>query len=164
MQASAQENLTNWLGNSKVVDGDGIPLIVYHGSTTAGLEVINPGHREPGAWFTSSIGYANDYAKGADGEIYSVYLKIEKPMVATFNGNMEPVVDGVVILDKYDEPIDNNIDIIKHAMANRHDGVIFPDGNFSEESAAWVVFSSGQIKSATANNGEYSAETNSILK
>jgi hypothetical protein len=119
----------------------------YHGSTVSGLDTIEPGYSEPGAWFTKSLQYANDYAKSDEGEIYSVLLKPDKTMSVDFDyidGEISPLIDG--------EPldIDNNVDIIKYAERKGYDSVHFPEGNFSEESNAFVVLSSSQIRSVNA--------------
>jgi len=140
----------SWFGDSKVVDAEGNPLVMYHGSMTAGLTEITPGRDEPGAWFTRSIEYANSYAKSQDGEIYKVYLNSKNPLTVTFdyrNNKLKPFANGEAL------DFDNNIDIVKYAQKKGFDSVHFPDGNFSEESEAWVVFSSSQIKSATDNSG-----------
>src|SRR5690606_35060771 len=146
-----------WFGNSRVVDENGAPLVVYHGSVIQGLNEIKPGTREPGAWFTRSLRYANDYAKGPEGEIYEVFLSIQNPMVVRFDAEGMPIVDG--------EPLgaDNNVDIVKLAQKRGYDGVHFPDGNFSEESEAWVAFHPEQIKSATGNRGTFDPSDPNIL-
>ena len=146
-----------WFGDSKVVDENGAPLVVYHGSINQGMTEIRPGMREPGAWFTRSLRYANDYAKGPEGEIYEVFLSIERPMVVTFDADGMPVADGEAL------DFDNNVDIVRHAMRSGYDGVHFPDGNFSEESEAWVAFRPSQIKSATGNNGNFDPSDPNIL-
>lgn len=146
-----------WFGDSKVVDENGAPLVVYHGSINQGMTEIRPGMREPGAWFTRSLRYANDYAKGPEGEIYEVFLSIERPMVVTFDADGMPVADGEAL------DFDNNVDIVRHAMRSGYDGVHFPDGNFSEESEAWVAFRPNQIKSAVGNNGNFDPSDPNIL-
>lgn len=146
-----------WFGDSKVVDENGQPLVVYHGSINQGMTEIRPGMREPGAWFTRSLRYANDYAKGPEGGIYEAFLSIERPMVVTFDADGLPVVDGESL------DFDNNVDIVRHAMKGGYDGVHFPDGNFSEESEAWVAFRPEQIKSATGNNGAFDPASPSIM-
>lgn len=156
-----------WFGDSKVVDAEGKPLVVYHGSTAAGLETIEPGYREPGAWFTRNYQYANDYAKGPYGEIYEVYLNAKNPMIVRFGDGGTPTVDGNALVEENDDgdesPIDNNVDIVKYAKRKGYDSVHFPDGNFSEESEAWVVFSPTQIKSATGNRGTFDPNDPNIL-
>lgn len=161
---AATPEFKRWFGDSKAVDAEGKPLVVYHGSPVAGLDSISPGTREPGAWFTRDKKYANDYAKGPEGEIYEVYLSVKNPMVVTFDGHMRPQVDGEILLDRYEEPIDNNVDIVKYAMQQGYDGVHFPHGNFSEDSEAWVAFRSEQVKSATGNNGAFDPDDPDIRK
>lgn len=100
---------------------------------------------EPGFWFTRSMLYASQYAqsaagqRGAEPRIMEATLQLTNPLVVQFNEDMEPVVNGEV------QPWRTNLDIIRYAKDEGHDGVIFPDGNFAEESEAAVVFRSTDI-------------------
>jgi hypothetical protein len=144
------ENFKKWFGESKAVDNDGNPVIMYHGSD-AERDVIEPGYDEPGAWFTSNVNTAGNYLKGSlegNGHIESVYLSAKNPLVADSD-----IVGGEMIVDGI--PFDNNVDIVKYAQKKGYDSVHFPKGNFSEDSNTWVVFKSNQIKSASGNNGAF---------
>lgn len=138
-----------------MVDDEGKPLVVYHGSDNR-LNVITPGYSEPGAWFTSDALLASNYAHGSDGQVHSVYLRSTNPFVVRFeylDGDFAapvPVVDGVRL------DIDSNVGIVEEAISRGFDGVHFPDGNFSESSETFVVFEPTQIKSATGNSGAFS--------
>jgi site-specific DNA-adenine methylase len=78
-------NFWRWFGDSKVVDEQGRPLVVYHG-TNKSFDVfdsnkIGKSHgRSEGAgfYFTTSKETASSYADG--GEPMSVYLSIENPI------------------------------------------------------------------------------------
>ena len=63
-----------WFKGSKVVDNNGEPLLVYHG-TQAAVE----GELDSRAWFTSDYEYAKQNA-GAAGVVYSAYLSVKKPI------------------------------------------------------------------------------------
>jgi hypothetical protein len=144
-------NFWQWFGDSKVVDDEGRPLVVYHGSDTEITE-FEPGRRDPGVWFTSRLETAAGYAKGDNPEIYDVYLKAENQFVADFsswNGSSDIEFDG--------KEFDNNVGIVKHAQRLGNDSVVFPVGNFSEDDLTWVVFNPEQIKSATGNTGTFDA-------
>lgn len=80
---------------------------------------------------------------GGEGATYSVYLKIENPLIYTYGGITEP-------------------DLTLDAQSRGHDGVIIQN-----ESGYWeelIVFRPNQIKSATDNNGNFSTEDDSILR
>ena len=74
-----------WFKNSKVVDADGKPLIVYHGSPaefTVFSYLFGPrnGSAEGrGFYFTGDKAKAEGY-KGANGKLYEVYLRLRKPL------------------------------------------------------------------------------------
>jgi len=77
-----------WFGDSKVVDADGNPLVVYHG-TGARFDVfdankigaINGRSEGPGFYFTTNKTVAEMYSKRGDtGALLEVYLNITKPL------------------------------------------------------------------------------------
>jgi len=83
----------NWFGNSKVVNEDGSPLVVYHGTKNFEGNQFKPSKKTnranniDGYYFTSdpreasnySLGGANEIVEGA--EVIPVYLSIKKPFV-----------------------------------------------------------------------------------
>jgi hypothetical protein len=88
-----------WFGNSKVVDAQGQPLVVYHGSyrdfdtfnRDASLGWRQPSMDTVGSWFSTEPGPdgkngAGMYAAGEGAITYPVYLSIQKPKTfKTFN-------------------------------------------------------------------------------
>lgn len=102
-------NFYKWFGNSKVVDGQGRPLVVYHGSQTE--EIFDRFNDLKGksrsklyagsTWFTDNYEmaktYANvyqrDYVTGYESDkiekqnnIYAGYLRIVRPYVVDYEG------------------------------------------------------------------------------
>jgi len=86
-----------WFGDSKVVDSNGDPLVVYHGTPTPTFEEFeieaesNEGEgnwqQGPGFYFTDDSDNASNYAQmhqKKTGAVYPVYLKIEKPLPIDF--------------------------------------------------------------------------------
>lgn len=85
-----------WFGDSKVVDADGKPLVMYHGTARSGFDQFdtygsNYGLMGQGGYFTDNPDVASEYTeKGAikmerNGEmptkgIYPVYLSIQNPI------------------------------------------------------------------------------------
>lgn len=88
------QNFKDWFGDwendpensSKVVDENGEPMVVYHG--TAGvINKFEDQQRSPGFWFTNREDVANGYAESASAEfgeeknVIPVFLNIRKPRV-----------------------------------------------------------------------------------
>lgn len=91
--AGSEEGVRNfyaWFGESKVVDEEGRPLVVYHGSGQA-IDAFNTdGGRGKtfgtGAFFTSNSATASTYAVGASASVSPVYLAMSKPAVFDAKG------------------------------------------------------------------------------
>lgn len=82
------ENFYNWFGNSKVVDEEGRPLVVYHGTDVKNLEYFDKekGYSATdsiGSWFGKNKKIAEQRVKdrGGNGEVYSLYLSIQNPII-----------------------------------------------------------------------------------
>jgi len=86
------EAFKNWFGDSKVVDSEGKPLVMYHG-TTSEIEAFDPlkaGQSNTvagvGFWFTPQREFAERFIQGLwygdrKPNILSVYLSIKNPKV-----------------------------------------------------------------------------------
>ena len=85
----ATANFKRWFGDSKVVDEQGEPLVVYHG-TNKDIATFKPGRGGGAIWFASIPELANLFVGGGRrnmGEgtkkgsaVYPVYLSIKKPL------------------------------------------------------------------------------------
>jgi len=107
--AATEEGLRNfwaWFGDSKVVDADGKPLVVYHGTDTGGFtsfyETGGEVRGDLGIFATSNREMAKTYVKRGRAQdltaeqlgedmpqvsgLYPVYMKIENPHEAFFEG------------------------------------------------------------------------------
>ena len=88
------KNFLNWFGDwendpenaSKVVDENGEPMVVYHG--TAGvINKFEDQQRSPGFWFVDREDVANGYAESAAGEfgeeknVIPVFLNLRNPRI-----------------------------------------------------------------------------------
>lgn len=102
-----------WFGNSKIVDENGKPMIVYHGSPSKGIDTFrmdddNYKTEGTGFWFTNEV-KSGTYS-GPGGEVYPVYLKMERPIVIEWDGHWTsgPAVDYVEyrIVDQQGLPVD----------------------------------------------------------
>ncbi len=159
-----------WFGDSKVVDGDGKPLVVYHG-TKADFAEFDPGKggesstdvakemSKIGVWFTPHAGIASAFADRAPGDsgnvTMPVYLKMENPFVWDWeNQSARDISPG---------PRKGCLMRATEELKRRgHDGIIWhrihDRGENSGEGHAqtqYVVFSPHQIKSATGNRGTF---------
>lgn len=78
-----------WFGDSKVVDAEGNPLVMYHATYNGGFSLFDrlwstnarrPSMDTVGIWFSTNPGEggAGMYANGEGASVYPVYLKAEK--------------------------------------------------------------------------------------
>ena len=155
-------SLENWFGNSKVVDKNGNPLVVYHGSPEK-FEVFEPNKMNYGSisrgfcFFTNKkSAYPNcaaDYA-GKDGYIYECYLRIEKPLHIKY---------GNTPYEYYHTPVHYwdtcQSDIRRDSRKGDFDGIIIENENKDEDdSVIYLVPNANQIKSVDAK--EFSDSSN----
>lgn len=127
---------------SKVVNADGTPKVVYHG-TNANFNVFRDSKN--GYWFSEKEDYAESMAEERGGDtVMEVYLDMKKPYYASLPENQftDPVYEA---------------NILRAAKANGNDGVILVTETDSEYAADtfYVVFNREQIKSATDNIGTF---------
>lgn len=143
-----------WFGDSKVVDKDGNPLVVYHGTAsefwTFEKEKISSATNHStsplGFFFTPDRAKAEHYARNAsegvpaDERIVDVYLSIQNPYTMSAE-------EAEAIEDQ-----DEARALVKKLRAQGYDGIRMT----SRSSDSWIAFESTQAKSASQNNGEYS--------
>lgn len=95
--ASANRTVTEtpefkrWFGDSKVVDADGKPLVVYHGTGKDFGGVFNTQGGtgktfDTGAFFTASTDVADSYTNGSAPNVAPVYLNLTNPLVVEVDG------------------------------------------------------------------------------
>ena len=146
--AEALRNFYKWFGDSKVVDEQGRPLVVYHGTHAKFEEFakskLKSGTGEnvlgEGFYFTDNLDVAERYAYGItkagkglnNNNVMPVYLKIENP--AYSSKDLSEQNDGLI---------------------NKNTGKLESLGTF------YVAFEPNQIKS-TDNRGTYSSDTPNI--
>ena len=144
-----------WFGDSKVVDDQGKPLVVYHG----GFDDIT--EFRPTAYFgdkETANQFADEEYRGwerlAEGErpnVMPVYLSLQNPKILTTEEDY----------DKYVQDTDIDPDFWK---SKGFDSLIYaPDGNFADPDAYFVAFKPTQIKSAIGNTGAFD-ETNPDIR
>lgn len=172
------ENFWKWFGDSKVVDKEGKPLVVYHG-TNADFEEFKfnrsygSGDSQlyfgKGFYFTNDRESADSYSNYDSNKTMSVYLKIEEPYISKDSRHSNPWTQYSF---RQDLGLSTTREIQPYLMGKGHDGVIHESGepNYSEKNGEgdvdyneYVVFSPTQIKSATGNNGNFDPDDNSVL-
>lgn len=156
----------SWFGNSSVVNADGTPRIVFHGTAIQGTtfdarpgelpvgafvefdqtllgQVTESSDAKAGFWFSACEHRACDAAReaqtilGGSSYVYEVFLRLQRPLV------LKNVCD-------YD-PADV-LDLATEARAAGHDGLIFEEGEYGPPD--FLVFDPTSIKSVL-NSGDF---------
>lgn len=168
---------------SKVVDENGEPLVVYHGTDSNVNEFITTGvGKTSAAYFTNLPEIANTYVRHVSSTLYPVFLNIKKIVDVDANGaNWNKIDDAMIVVDDYEDSFNDYIgaeygeeistdDIVNYAK-KANDGAVIRNvvdmGSNSfrmpnKESNVYAVFNPNQIKSATGNTGAFSKESNDI--
>jgi hypothetical protein len=168
----ATANFRRWFGDSKVVDGKGEPLVVYHG-TNESFDAFDPEMSREGdgvVFVTPNKNVASDFALfrtvWAGANVMPVYVRAEK--VLTVNGRGRPIrevennaqIEGM----RYGETVRD------FARREGYDAIKFEDvvdpvgPNISPRDDVWALLPSAKIKSAIGNNGDYSLTNADIRK
>lgn len=158
-----------WFGGSKVVDENGAPLVVYHGTTAEFDAFSRTGANDGGLWgrgyyFAAAVDSANSYAlrQGDGAKIIPAYVSIKNPLVLKTGSDLiTRLPDG----RNFRELLGRNLDgskIRALAEAGGHDGVIQyrPNGLIGDI----VAYSPTQIKSAIGNNGTFGSNNPNIIE
>jgi hypothetical protein len=169
----------DWFKNSWVVNEDGSPKVVYHG-TSASFPSFGSGTN----FFTSDPEVASDYARarspnyrGEGSNLVPVYLSMQNPLILNRDGGSFsdiPLRDlpnevAAKLIYQYDVANHNHqaatataAEVAKSAYLSGYDGVVFTemrDGiwTYSEDtpSDVYVTFSPKQSKSAVGNSGAF---------
>lgn len=164
---SLDKILSSWLADvkvasesaSKVVDENGEPLVVYHG--TPGKFNVFAGRHKNMAQFPAEVGasfftpdkeMARGYA-GGETEPMAVFLNLSNPGEHNANGGWW---------------ISANFKAIRPARENGADGVIIRNvvdtsaGQSQRPIDTYITFSPNRIKSAAGNTGQFSPHTGDI--
>jgi SAM-dependent methyltransferase len=161
---SDNPNFVAWFRDSKIVDKDGNPLKVYHG-TFADIHAFKSrsvernfgnAQRLLGHFFTPDTAYASQYASTGTygkfgGNVVPVYLSIQNPKIEDIS-----MMDEIETRwsDRRLRKYKNNL------IQNGHDGIIFTNHSGIYEI---VAFSNKQIKSAVGNKGTYDINKSKLV-
>lgn len=162
----------DWFGDSKVVDADGKPLVVYHG-TAADFEAFDTKAEAkhialPGIFFTPNASNAADFASSASRKefrdahgyiagyegaaIVPVYLSIQNPATIALNDRETGIMSGHAEVRA----------ALEAAKANGHDGATITGWADGSGDVQYVAFEPTQIKSVN-NRGTFDASDPRIL-
>lgn len=191
--AKSKEALTNfwrWFSDSKVVDGQGRPLVVYHG-TNAKFNTFDPemigkwdyGFYGKGFYFTDHKYVAEDYAKsgafddGGEAVVMPVYLNLKNPFFMEYSNDngisdekharlKEQGYDGVIAVESRDlrkDGYEEELNKVK-SLSVEHWKLKDYEGNIVGRVLPYeyVAWEGTQIKSVD-NRGTYSEKTGNIL-
>ncbi|MBR1921815.1 MAG: hypothetical protein IJ829_07445, partial [Kiritimatiellae bacterium] len=145
---------------SKVVDEDGRPLVVWHGTDVA----FNVFDAEYGAWFSDSREQADFYQKGFKNEsprTMAVYLNIRNPRIIDAKGHgWDDIPVPTDIREAVGDRFATSDTLAAFAHHDKaHDGLIIKnvlEQDGSRPTTDFVVYKSEQVKSATDNTGAFS--------
>ena len=176
-----KKNGEKLLDFSKVVDENGEPKVVYHGTPnifTAFDKTKRGSSTDRGIWgsgfyFSASSEYAGTYAKrnGVEGETMSLFLDLKNPLfISLKNGGNEGAMYFNTLQQKYFNDdvyediykVEENMARAQEAMTNEiisagYDGIIIEYSHPSIADEEYMVFEPNQIKSATDNVGTFDA-------
>ena len=156
-------NFAKWFGDSKVVDADGKPLVVYHGTAA------NPNKFKADSgliWFTDDYDAAMTYGHPKYNMV-KAHLSIKVPAndADVAKAAKSIGIPRTEIAGEYGAKV-LELDGVSAELARRgFDGAIVSDTSSegSNDITAYVAFSPNQIKSATGNDGSYSLDDDSIM-
>ncbi len=162
------EAFKRWFGDSKVVDADGKPLVVYHGTKADFTvfdrarvgekhvdvlrELSDAGVDPTAFYFTDDPATANWYAKSSGRKaprgsaVMPVYLSMENPLVVDFQ----------------EEGIEYLAEELENAKQGGYDGLIARNYNDGGVSTHYIAFEPTQIKSAIGNRGTFDPQNPDI--
>ena len=138
-------NFWRWFGDSKVVDEQGRPLVVYHGTNKDFNEfVVSPMSQHlygNGIYVTPYVGEAESYARHEGGNILPLYVRLSSPVVLRKN---------TTDIDRWvQEPVQGGRRDLPTGL------IIVSRGNKIELA---VAANSNDVKSATGNYGTFNPQ------
>jgi hypothetical protein len=167
-------NFWAWFGDSKAVDGDGRPVVIYHG-TDASIKSFEPstsGTLGQGIYFANNEASARAYGDN----VVAANVSLQSPWVVALDSDSEgaikedfdsPCVEAVLGLPGGRKMLDAarygtgmyDYRLQRVLMEAGHDGII---GTYPDGSREYVAFRPEQIKSATGNSGRFDPSSASL--
>lgn len=173
---------------SKVVDENGEPLVVYHGSKSKDKISIFNEYYEKGMFFSTSKNVGSIYATNED-NLYSVFINSKNPLIVDNKGKDWNKIDAEDLIEAAEKMFGiSKEEFLESLGEDRYvttDGIIAAISRLSEENNSpydglilknvvetWndevatdvVTIKSNQIKSATENEGTFDINNKDIRK
>ena len=134
-KTNLNSNFKKWFGKSKIVDSNGKPLVVYHGTNSEFNSfddrkkgsTTDSGMRGRGFYFSNSMASSQAYGK----IVQSVYLKVENPFDLLSYKSLDEIAEA--------------LDIDSGILNQRGAGLSYPQRSISVNSQYSGVFS-GQVR------------------
>ena len=178
----------NWFGDwetdpanaSKVVDENGEPLVVYHGTPDGRFldedgifksqdQIFGMGSRIGVHWFAKDITTAKSYAK--DKFAFDYQNSVPKVLPAFLNIKNPFIKNGENSLWRNVQQKGKTRNLISKALESKKDGVIvdnvkdnYNNSNKTKSTDTFTVFNSNQIKLADGSNITFDPEAPSVRK
>jgi hypothetical protein len=169
-----------WFGDSKVVDAEGKPLVVYHGTATQ-FDAFDPRKvgstmevDDDGFFFTNDRDLADRYSDEASRvakkrgqtpapRTLATYVSLQNPWIIYVDTDKK---SAIAHFEGGEGQFNRGSGyILQYARESGYDGVIIQDKRgLADHDALIIAFNPTQIKSATGNEGTFDPENPSILK
>ncbi len=153
---------------SKVVDENGEPRVMYHGTSRGDFTVFSTSNQwgYGAAYFANRREVADIFAAPSmghsDSRVYEVFVNLRNPLVIEANNARYFAIPRPEVMGQGDSTVDTQ-QVAAFARDNGYDGVIVRDVNESEVITDDVlVFEPSQIKSATDNRGTFDGSSGDI--
>ena len=163
-------NFYRWFGDSRVVDEQGRPLVVYHGTAYSfdefdpGMAGATYGADDEGIFFTTdteeadvvSIDARNDDNEDQSGSnVMPVFLSIKNPLTVSFDEFSWQSWEIPSATNTYDSHKERILSRFRAGDDdwNDYDGIVITG---KDKHKTFVAFNPNQIKSATGNTGAFS--------
>jgi N12 class adenine-specific DNA methylase len=161
----------DWFGDSKVVDAEGKPLVVYHG-TQAAFDTFRVGEAEgwgKGIYFTDNRAQAEaEWGDGPTGRVVDAYVALQHPYIegtSSLRGREDTPAWKAVEARGNDPETEwaNNGRFVGNVLRDLgYDGIIADQSN-GIQGREIVAFRPEQVKSATANRGTFDGGNPNML-
>jgi hypothetical protein len=181
-------NFWKWFGDSKVVDEEGRPLVVYHGTRNDFSSFSNATNNRGamgdsiGFYFTDNKDFSNEYGDG--GTVMPVYLNVSNPMQINQRMVNSEDIGNIIDLDmnsvygapdraeaywyfKNGNAYDGRNTKVGDAVVGRakqkgFDGAFFKERTNKILANVYLAFDQNQVKSALGNDGSFNQDNNDI--
>ncbi|WP_398493364.1 PLxRFG domain-containing protein [Variovorax sp.] len=146
-----------WFGDSKVVDAQGAPLVVFHGTRAdiSTFALSENGESGAGVYTTADPERASIYAGDgykAGGNVMPVYVSIQNPAT---RADVQAIRESGTVAGLVDS-VERGREVRRQLIARGFDGVI------AENPTEYVALHPEQVKSAIGNSGAFDGEEGDI--